>query len=177
MCFSEWLNENVTFLWNKLSFKLLLNELMKLMDWLLHLIHRFSLSKQGFWQIFQIHPVFYECSCFLFLQMYANFVKHLTNEFDSPPKKNKKWRRRQLSSCNINEPCIHLSTERSKQGPSFVYVISPPAHGDRNVSQTLWLTKDRSTPRSQGNWSIVGNGFPVAILNTPGHLPPCVVFS
>lgn len=72
----------------------------------------------------------------------------------------------------------HSSLNGEKQTESlFVFVISPAAHDDRNVSQTLWLTKDRSTPRSQGNWSIVGNGFPVAILNTPGHLSPCVVFS
>ncbi len=88
-----------------------------------------------------------------------------------------KGTRKKLGWDNINEPPIRLLTGRNKQGLSFVYVISPAAHGDRNVSQTLWLTKDRSTPRSQGNWSIVGNGFPVAILNTPGHLPPCVVSS
>ncbi len=82
-----------------------------------------------------------------------------------------------LSSVDINEPGVLLSAQRSKQGLSFVYVISPAAHGDRNVSHTLWLTKARSTPRSQGNWSIVGNGFPVAILSTPGHHPSCVVFS
>lgn len=67
---------------------------------------------------------------------------------------------RQLSSYNINEPHILLSRERSKQGRSFVFVISPPAHGDRNVSKTLWLTKDRSTPRSQGTWEHCGKWLP-----------------
>lgn len=94
---------------------------------------------------------------FLLLGIYANFLKPSMNL--TALQRNQKCLR-QLSSYNINEPHVLLPREGSKQGRSFVFVISPPAHGDRNVSKTLWLTKDISTPRSQGPWEHCGKWLP-----------------
>lgn len=67
----------------------------------------------------------------------------------------------------LHVPALHSGVNRVS-----VFVTSPAAHADRDVSRQLWLTEDRSTPRSWGGRSVERNGFPVAILNTPGHLPP-----
>lgn len=49
--------------------------------------------------------------------------------------------------------------------------MSPAAHYDRNVSSTLRITKDWSTPRNQRNWSIVVNFLPVYFQHTRPSSP------
>lgn len=63
--------------------------------------------------------------------MYANLFKLKSDECDRLPK-----------------ALYTTSSAAEEKGSVFVFVISPPAHGDRNVSQTLWLTEDGSTPTS-----------------------------
>lgn len=83
---------------------------------------------------------------------------NLTNEFDSHPKKPEVPSTAQLTHYQWATRSS-LKGEKRKQGRSFVFVISPPAHGDRNVSNAL-AHKGQIDTKEPGEWEHCGKWLP-----------------